>query len=255
MAIPKIIHYCWFGGAPLPEIASKCLASWQTHCPDYQVMLWNETNLDMQACPFVAQAYEEKKWAFVSDYFRLKVVQKHGGIYLDIDVELLANLDALLTHDAFFGFEQSKNPTKAQVATGLGFGAKAGTQFLDALLASYENAPFRLPGGKLNTTPCPKRDTKVFHAHGLMTRDKTQTLHYQNERITVYASDTFAPISYYGIENYSDNTLSIHHYHGSWCSEKAQKRRLKKMYQIKHGKWLGYLHYLKDHHTKTPHST
>ena len=92
--IPKKIHYCWFGGNPLPTIAKKCMESWQKFCPDYEVICWDEINCDININQFVRQAYDAKKWAFVSDYFRLKIVEEHGGIYLDIDVELLKPLDA-----------------------------------------------------------------------------------------------------------------------------------------------------------------
>ena len=120
MSIPKIIHYCWFGGKPLPNTAIKCIRSWKKHCPDYEIHCWNEKNFDINVCPYVKEAYEEKAWAFVSDYARLWIIYNYGGIYLDTDVELLKNIDNLLKYDVFMGFEN-----KQYVNTGVGFWAHA----------------------------------------------------------------------------------------------------------------------------------
>ena len=100
MSIPKVIHYCWFGGAPLPRLAEKCLKSWKKYCPDYEIRLWNEENFDLNENRYVREAASVGKWAFVSDYVRLKVILEHGGIYLDTDVELLKSLDSLLEEKA-----------------------------------------------------------------------------------------------------------------------------------------------------------
>ena len=119
MSIPKVIHYCWFGGNPLPKSAEKCIKSWQKYCPDYEIVCWNEENFDITQNRYAKEAYEAGKWAFVSDYARLKVIFDHGGIYLDTDVELLKNIDFLLRNACFFGIQQQDN----MCATGLGFGA------------------------------------------------------------------------------------------------------------------------------------
>ena len=102
--IPKIIHYCWFGGAELPEKDRKCIESWKKFCPDYQIIEWNENNYDVTKNTYMYQAYQAKKWGFVPDYARLDIIYQHGGIYLDTDVELVKNLDSLLENDAFMGF-------------------------------------------------------------------------------------------------------------------------------------------------------
>ena len=91
--IPKVIHYCWFGGNPFPPIVKECMDSWTKHCPDYQIIEWNESNFDVFSCPYTKQAYEAKMWAFVSDYARIKILYEKGGIYMDTDVELLKNLE------------------------------------------------------------------------------------------------------------------------------------------------------------------
>ena len=103
--IPKIIHYCWFGGTPKPEIIDKCIASWKEHCPDWEIREWNESNYDVNAHPYTKEAYEAKKWAFVSDLARLEIVYNCGGVYMDTDVELLSTLGFTEECDAFFAFE------------------------------------------------------------------------------------------------------------------------------------------------------
>lgn len=104
--IPKKIHYCWFGRNPLPELARRCIESWKKYCPDYEIIEWNEDNYDINKIPYVKEAYQAKKWAFVTDYVRLDVVNKFGGIYLDTDVELLKSLDSLLKYKAFLEWKK-----------------------------------------------------------------------------------------------------------------------------------------------------
>ena len=104
--IPKKIHYCWFGGNPLPETVQRCINSWRKFCPDYEIIEWNESNYNIHKIPFIAEAYDAKKYAFVSDYARLDIIYNEGGIYLDTDVELIRSLDTLLSNNSFI-FEMS----------------------------------------------------------------------------------------------------------------------------------------------------
>ena len=119
--IPKVIHYCWFGGKPLPKLAKKCLASWKKFCPDYEIIRWDESNFDVNGCDYSREAYEAKKWAFVSDYARLKVIVDNGGIYMDTDVEVVKPLDEFLSHEAFSGFENPRSITTGIMACEKGF--------------------------------------------------------------------------------------------------------------------------------------
>lgn len=225
--IPKKIHYCWFGGNPLPDIAIKCMESWQKHCPDYEIIRWDESNCDMAVNQFVEQAYQEKKWAFVSDYFRLKVVEEQGGIYLDIDVELLKPFDDLLELDGFMGFELGKSNS---INTGLGFGAVANHPVVKALRKNYEKSPFIKADGSLDTTPCPQRDTNVLVEYGLVQNNQKQTIH----GITFFPSDYFSPTGFFGEQNFSENTYSIHHFNASWFTDRQRKAmdRKKKLRQL-----------------------
>ncbi|MBQ8619659.1 MAG: glycosyl transferase [Clostridia bacterium] len=215
--IPKTIHYCWFGRNPKPELAERCIASWKKRCPDYEIIEWNEDNFDVYSCPlYVRQAYEAKKWAFVSDYARLKVVHDHGGIYLDTDVELVKGLDALLGYDAFFGFEDGKH-----VATGLGFGAVKGAQILREMLQDYEGIPFVLADGSYDTKTCPVRNTEALLHHGLQQKDQKQLL---NGNICVLPSICMCPIDFNsGKRRWSPRTISIHWFSTSWMTEAEKK--------------------------------
>ena len=103
--IPKVIHYCWFGGNSLPEEAKRCIESWKKYCPDYKIIEWNENNYDVNSNEYMKAAYKEKKWAFVSDYARIDVVYKYGGIYMDTDVELVKELDSFLKDRMYCGWE------------------------------------------------------------------------------------------------------------------------------------------------------
>ncbi len=105
--IPKKIHYCWFGGAPLPDLVQKCIASWQEHCPEYEIIRWDESNFDLNCCDYVKEAYQAQKWAFVSDVARLYALVTYGGIYMDTDMELLKPLDDILQYEAISGFESN----------------------------------------------------------------------------------------------------------------------------------------------------
>ena len=143
MSIPKVIHYCWFGKGEMPKIAQKCIKSWKKYCPDYEIICHNEENFDISQNRYMKEAYDAKKWAFVSDFVRLKVIYDHGGVYLDTDVELLKPLDPLLECRGFMGFDE-----KGIVATGLGFGAERGNEIVGAFLKDYEDIPFILPDGR-----------------------------------------------------------------------------------------------------------
>lgn len=154
--IPKKIHYCWFGGNPKPEIIEKCIASWHHFCPDWEIIEWNEENYDVNAISYMAEAYAAKKWAFVSDVARLDIVAKHGGVYLDTDVELLTPIEELLDSGAFYIFETERN-----IATGLGFGAEADHPTVRAMLGYYNGRSF-LKKGKPDMTPCPANNTEML---------------------------------------------------------------------------------------------
>ena len=212
--IPKKIHYCWFGGNDLPDIAKKCIASWKEYCPDYEIIQWDESNCDLNCMLYVKEAYESKNWAFVSDIMRLLIIYSHGGIYLDTDVEALKNFDELLGYDSFWGFESKK-----YVNTGLGFGAVAKNKVLKQLIESYEGVHFKLENNMYNKIPCPHTNTKVFENMGFTINGKTQKV--GND--ILFAKEYFCPINYKTLEcKIVDKTFSIHHYNASWLNEEEK---------------------------------
>lgn len=154
--IPKVIHYCWFGGNPKPEIVEKCIASWRKFCPDWEIIEWNESNYDVEKIPFVKEAYKAKKWAFVSDFARLDVVYAAGGIYHDTDVELYAEPLGWLDCNATFFFETGRN-----INTGMGFSAEKGSRVLYLMMDEYKNEHF-IANGKGRTIPCPEKNTTAL---------------------------------------------------------------------------------------------
>jgi hypothetical protein len=230
--IPRVIHYCWFGTSPLPASAERCLASWRKTCPDYEIRRWDEHTFDVAQCTFSRQAHAAGKWAFVSDYARLRIVFDHGGVYLDTDVELLRSLDDLLEHHAFFGFQPD-----ATIATGLGFGAVAGHPLVGALLESYETAAFLGPDGRPDVTPCPARDAAVFRHYGFQLDGSMQ----HRDGVVVLPADVLCPKSYEsGRLRLTPRTVAIHHFDASWhnpleAADLVKRRR----YTARFGEWLG----------------
>ena len=236
MNIPKVIHYCWFGKGKMPKLANKCIESWKKYCPDYKIICHNEDNFDMTQNRYLNEAYKAGKWAFVSDYARLKIIYDNGGIYLDTDVELIKPIDDLLKLDGFMGFDE-----KGIVATGLGFGAQKGNKIVSEFLKDYDNIPFALPDGSYDLTPCPDRNTESLKRLGMDVNNKNQKF----MDMTFLPSEFLCPMDYYtGKKTITENTYSIHHYSASWTSKVTKRTtRIKriigvKMYNKLYGKFL-----------------
>lgn len=239
--IPKIIHYCWFGGAPKPKLAKKCIKSWRRYCRDWKIIEWNENNFDIMSCPlYVQQAYEKKKWAFVTDYVRLKLIYEHGGVYFDTDVELLKKIDDFLDYSAFFGLEDEEH-----INTGLGFGAEKETPILDELMSDYDDIPFVLDDGTLDILPCPQRNLSVFKANGLIKSEQVQELH---GGVMVFPKHVFCPKDYVtGEMKKTKDTVSIHWFSASWHSKEEQKSHEKFVRSRKRALRKDYLLHLPNH--------
>lgn len=242
MSIPKVIHYCWFGGNELPSLAKKCIKSWEKYCPGYKIVRWDETNCDFDSCDYVKEAFEAKKWAFVSDYIRLKTVYENGGIYLDTDVEIIKPLDSLTELGGFMGFDE-----KGIVATGLGFGAEKGNAVVREMMKDYENAHFLKPDGTYDLTPCPDRNTSTLQRLGMDTQKTSQTF----MDMTFLPRDYLCPMDYTtGRIHITQNTYSIHRYCASWTSAAARRTKFVKriigvrLYEKLYGKFLHKLKWL-----------
>ncbi len=216
--IPKTIHFCWFGKKPLPPLAKKCILSWRKYCPDYKIVKWNENNFDINCCDYVREAYDAQKWAFVSDFARLYIIYKYGGIYLDTDVELIAPLDKMINNSFFFGVEYDLLTKKAYVNTGLGFGAIKKNIIIKAMLDEYEKLSFMILD-EYDMTPCPVRNSHALERFGFDYRNKK----YSFMGGSVYPNDFFCPKLYSFPETFfTDNTVSIHHFSNSWGEPKER---------------------------------
>ena len=216
--IPKKIHFCWLGGNKKPRFLKKYIRSWKKYCPDYEIFEWNESNLDISSFPlYTRQAYEQKKWAFVTDYIRLWIVYNYGGVYLDTDVELIRPIDDLLKKPSFFGFEDS-----SFVATGLMFGGEKGNPIIKELMDDYLDRRFIKEDGSLDIAPSPAVNTPIFEKHGIIRNNTYQEIH---GLAAVYPTEYFCPLGYYtGELKITENTYSIHHYKGTWQSKAETKK-------------------------------
>lgn len=209
--IPKIIHYCWFGKNPYPEIMKKCLSSWKKYCPEYEIKEWNESNFNINCNDYVREAYNAQKWAFVTDYARLDIIYNYGGIYLDIDVELIRSLDELLDNKCFLGLE-----TTGKINTGLGFGAEAKNPIIMKLLNEYHNKHFKLGNDVFDMTPCPIRNTKPLYEIGYEVSNGV----WKINEVAIYPPEYFCPLDYNTLElKVTENTYSIHHFNASWLTK------------------------------------
>lgn len=213
--IPKVIHYCWFGKQPLPELALKCIASWKNFLPDYEIKEWNESNFDVNIIPYTKEAYNKKKYAFVSDYVRFWVLYNYGGIYFDTDVEIIKPIDSIILAGNFMGTEKGQQPNQEFVNPGLGMGSVAKLAIYKQCLDSYINESFCI-GNKLNLKTIVERTSKILKQHGLKESSNIQTI----TDINIYPSDYFCPIDYRtGKAYFTNNTVSIHHYAASWVNK------------------------------------
>lgn len=219
--IPKIIHYCWFGGKQLPEDAQRYIETWKKHCPDYEIHEWNESNFDIDSVPYVKEAYEAKKWAFITDYVRLYALDTIGGIYMDTDVEVLKNLDCFLEEKGFSGFEREN-----AVPTGI-MGAEKGQEFIHQLLHQYDGIHFVKKDGTCDETTNVTRITDTAVEHGLLLNNTKQTIC----GFTFFPKDYFCPKSSRTLEIcLTENSYTIHHFAGSWITEKGIRKIIKKVF-------------------------
>ena len=204
--IPKIIHYCWFGGNPKPELVQKCINSWRVYCPDYEIKEWNEHNFDVCGNVFTKEAYEAKKWAFVSDYVRALALHQYGGIYLDTDMELFQPLDQMLVYSFFAGFESRDSIGSAIM------GSNRDNDILHAYVGYYQNKRF-LVDGKRAVTTSPMVLTRILAERGLMLNGKTQPL----STGMIFSKNTFYPTGLLWVfGKHPAASIGVHHYMESW---------------------------------------
>ena len=217
--IPKIIHYCWFGRGPLPELAQKCIASWKKYLPDYEIKELNEDNFDVNIIPYTAEAYKAKKYAFVSDYARFWILYQYGGIYFDTDVEVIRPIDDIVERGNFMGFETDPKPqlkedaSEASVNPGLGMGVAPGLGIIKKMLDYYEGRHFEFIPGGIGQLTIVHIATEVLRKAGL----KQQQGILQVDDMWIYPAEYFCPINLKtGRIHVRPNTRTIHHYAGTW---------------------------------------
>jgi hypothetical protein len=205
--IPKIIHYCWFGGGQLPSYAVRYIESWRRYFLGYEIMEWSENNYDVRKIPYISEAYDAKKYAFVSDYARFDVLYQCGGIYFDVDVEAIKPFGNILDDTGFMGTE-----SLGAVATGLGIGCEAGMGVVKEILDDYAEDTFLHNDGicEYNTKTVVQRVTEILVKNGFDAKSR------EIQKIagfTIYPPEYFAPedpITY--ITRITDKSVSIHHY-------------------------------------------
>lgn len=213
--IPKTIHYCWFGRGEKPKLAQKCIASWKKYCPDYEIIEWNEDNFDLDQNAYTRYCYDNKKWAFLSDFARLAVVSERGGFYFDTDVEMIKRPDELLLYEAFFSFEND-----SYVNTGQGFGAIPHHLAVETMLQQYLKLTPNTDG-HFQLIGCPKLNTAALLPLGLQLNGQRQNIVGAEilpaEYMNPYNDAT-------GELNLTSNTISIHWYSKTWLSKKVVLR-------------------------------
>lgn len=224
--IDKVIHYCWFGKAEIPEHLQRCINSWKQYCPDYKLVRWDESNYDISKNKYMKDAYDAKKWGFVPDFARLDIIYNYGGFYLDTDVELIKSLDCLRGNEMYCGFENNHF-----IALGLGFGAVKGHRLIKKMMDMYNTLKFETRYGLPVVSP-------VYQTEALLGENVQMNNTFQQmDDFTVYPSEVMAPIGSLGIgSGITQKTVSIHHYEGSWVENRLELRKkreevLKKYYK------------------------
>lgn len=216
--IPKIIHYCWFGGNPLPKSARKCINSWRKHFPDYEIKEWNESNFDIDMMPFTREACDAKKYAFVSDVARFWILYHEGGLYFDTDVEVIRSFDDILQDGAFMGIETPavEGETLPTVAAGLGLGCEPDHPFYKEVIDYYSSIHYCDAEGQPIPVTVVGHITKLLSEHGLRKTNQIQTV----AGINIYPREYFCPFEdNTGVLRKTKNTHSIHWYSKSWIEK------------------------------------
>lgn len=228
--IPKKIHYCWFGRNPLPESAQKCIASWRKYLPDYEIIEWNEDNFDVNFIPYTSQAYEAKKYAFVSDYARFKILYEQGGLYFDTDVEVIRPLDDIIANGPFMGFEinPGRRGINGAVNPGLGLGAIKELDLYKKIIGYYNTLEFYNPDGSYNITDAVVNiTTRELEKFGLKEKSGIQNV----ADITIYPSDYFNPFDdATGRLFKTTNTRTIHWYSKTWMNVNPIRQIISRIY-------------------------
>ena len=218
MAIPKIIHYVWVGNNEKPKDIKRCMETWKKHLKDYEIIEWNEKNFDINSNKFVKEAYESKKWAYVSDYIRAYAIYNYGGIYLDTDVLVVESLDSLLKNKAFVGYENPQYPFTAV------FGAEKNHPFLKSILDYYEHLSFEFDANDQYKNVNTKTVSDILiEEYGCELGNKEQLL---RTGIKVYKDNVLC--------NPSEDSKTIHIFTGTWLEGESNfKKNLNRIVRLR----------------------
>ena len=241
----KYIHYCWFGNKPLPKLAKKCIKSWQKYLPEYKIIKWSEENVDLKECTFLKEAYENKKWAFVSDYVRTKALNEMGGIYFDTDMEVTKDISKLLNNETFLGVEDT-----GYVAVGVWFEKNKNSFLTNELLKVYRTFD-KFDTNKIKEFSIPILISKILNNYGFKKGGKN--IQILKDNIYIYPRDYFYPYSYSWENNlFTDNTCMIHYYDASWIplKDKIEINMVRKIGKRKTYKVLDIYRKFKDYTKK-----
>ena len=216
MSIPKKIHFCWLSNDSFPDDIKKCIDSWKRIMPDYEIKHWNLLNFDTNYLPYTAEAWEKRKYAFVSDIVRLYALYTEGGIYLDSDIEVFKRFDDLLDNRAFTGFESGNRIGPWLIAS------EKGNPLIKELLDYYNGRHFCDENGTLDMTPNTVPVTKILSKYGLKPENKVQYL----ENITVYSEEYFCPKNPWTNKiSMTENTYAMHYFAGAWNDKAADEMK------------------------------
>ena len=213
--IPKIIHYCWFGENEMPPLATKCIESWKKYFPEFEIKLWNESNIDIDSCDYVKKAYEQKKWAFVSDYARFWILYNYGGVYLDTDVEVIRDFSDLLQEGSFMACEEDAKFSEyiygitCPVAPGLCIAAEPKLKVFEMILDRYNDMSFSSDSNETVVHIV----TKLLYENGFKGHGNIENV----MGLTIYPPEYFGTKNKYsGKVVLTGNSVAIHHYMASW---------------------------------------
>lgn len=209
--IPKVIHYCWFGKTPLPAYALKCIDSWKKFFPNYEIKEWNEDNFDVNIIPYTVEAYQRKKYAFVSDFVRFYVLYQYGGLYFDTDTEVIHSMDDLIAYGSFMGIEQNRK--SIGVNPGLSCCAEPRMKLFQEIVEYYTFLHFVDASGNQLPGTVVKHTTDILKRHGFTLKNELQEI----AGVRIYPNDYFNPLDdATGRMTITRNTRSIHWYSKTW---------------------------------------
>lgn len=212
--IPKIIHYVWVGNNPKSDLTRKCIQSWKKYCPDYEIIEWGNDILNKLDNRYVQEAYQHKKWAFVSDYIRLYVLYHHGGFYCDTDLEITSPLESF-RHYAFVASQENWQSSISPISTAL-IGAEKNNYIIANLLNLYADIPFIKKGN-------PDQTTNVTRFTKYIRKNYPDLIFDGHSTIRLTENAVIYPSYYFSTPETGKNNYAIHHFDGSWIEPYARK--------------------------------